>query len=65
MEKLKVDEKKSQVVIPTINSLIDQVDKLEKTIDLLKGILLDNFEDTGYLEDLGLKRKKVEKVLDI
>ena len=64
MEKLNKNETKANKVIPTINSLMDEVAKLQKDLKLIKEVMLDNFENTGYLEDLELKRKKSEKSLD-
>ena len=64
MKKLDINEKQAKAVIPVINDLIDEINNIKHQIKLLKEILLENFDKTGYLEDLGLKRKKDKKTLD-
>lgn len=64
MEKLNINEKQAKNVIPIINELIDEVNTLKKQLKGIKEVLLENFDRTGYLADLGLHRKKDKKKLD-
>jgi len=57
MNKLDNNEKQAKKVIPVINELIDEFNLIKKEIKLIKEIMLENFDKTGYLEDLGLHRK--------
>lgn len=64
MNKLDTNEKQAKKIIPVINNLIDEINLIKKDIKLIKEVLLDNFDKTGYLEDHDLQRKINKKMLD-